>query len=555
MSLNKLFYQKPQPLTGKELLEVKDFTILLNSLETTQLLQLQQLVTSNRSVIVEFLQSDKKTIWKDKFNLCNHSFLTIRSLLTSVLELTLNGKVSCNFWTCAKGDLSLKLLLPTETDYVGSLSNYLNGSFKPTKSNSWYSTKVWTPLPVQNLQRTSCPSFMYSIVESKEKESTKKTIRARKKKKDPSNSSTKYRLYMNKQVQHELKKWFGCVRKTYNWALQNIKDRNVPINRVWLRNRYVNACNIPKDFKYLLDTPKHVREGAIDELVDAYTLNFKKGTPFDIHFRSKKDIQSIVIPREAIKSYEANLLKLYPTMLSDKIRLYSKTPLKFDYDCRMIQDRLGRFYLCVPRHVSACDNQAGNSIVALDPGVRTFITAFGIKQSETRILKFGDKDITRVYRLCKHLDNLISKKAKTKKKSMTKAAHRLRERIKNLVKDVHWKTASYLCNNFKHIIIPPFKVSQMVLRGKRQIGRKTVRGMLSWSHYAFRERLLYKASLTGCEVHVLGEEYTTKVCTHCGFYNPNIKGNKKIVCPCCGVKIDRDVAGARNILLKNIQAA
>ena len=206
------------------------------------------------------------------------------------------------------------------------------------------------------------------------------------------------------------------------------------------------------------------------------------------------------------------------------------------------------------KSVSACDNQTG--IVALDPGVRTFMTAFGLQEDgTTTIMKFGDKDITRIYRLCKHLDKLVSKQTKHKKASYKKAEHRLRKRIKDLVKEVHWKTAHWLCKHFKRIIIPPFKVSQMVLKKKRCISNKTVRCMLTWSHFGFRERLQYKASQKNCEVHVLGEEYTTKVCTNCGVCNPLIKGNKTLICPCCRIKIDRDVSGARNILIKNAALA
>ena len=138
---------------------------------------------------------------------------------------------------------------------------------------------------------------------------------------------------------------------------------------------------------------------------------------------------------------------------------------------------------------------------------------------------------------------------------MKKAEHRLRAKIRNLVKDVHFKTASWLCQSFQDIIIPPFETSQMVKRAKRCIGNKTVRSMLTWSHYGFRQRLMSKAEELGCKIHVLGEHYTTKTCTNCGFYNPKIRGEKVLTCPCCNVKVDRDVSGARNILMKNTKAA
>ena len=536
--------------------EEKDFMTFLSSVNHSQKMEIASLIYDKRSAIVEFLQLDKETIWKGKYLQCERSFHTIKSFLISVLELILNERVSYNFWNSVKDNLSTKLLLPTETDYAGSLSNSLNGSFKAMESKSWFSILNWDPNN-PNLQRTLCQSSMFSIVESKEKESTKKKVRNRpnKKKKDPANYSRKYRIYTNQESKTTLKKWFGCVRKTYNWALGSIKDKKYPINREWLRNRLVNASNIPKELTYLKETPKHVREGAIDDLVDAYKINFNKGDQFEIKFRSKKESQSIVIPRVAIKSLKDNILTMYPTMLHGTLRMYSRQPIEFNYDCRMSMDKLGRFYLHVPLHRSAtpCDNQAG--IVALDPGVRTFLTAYGLKDDVTIIKKIGHNDIGRIYRLALHLDKLLSKQSKIMKKSLKRAEMRLRNRIKNLVKEVHWKAASWLCKTFKHIIIPPFTVSNMVNRKVRKIGKKTVRSMLHWSHFAFRQRLIHKASQYDCEVHVLGEEYTTKVCTQCGYYNPKIKCEKVLKCRCCKLRIDRDVSGARNIFIKNTKLA
>ena len=520
--------------------EVSDCITSLASLK----LETLNLLKSKKSVIVEFLQLDKRMTWIDKYNLCESSFHNIKSLLTSLLELTLNGRVCYNFWNSATEGLSQKLLLPIETGCVASRTTLSNGSFNKVESRSWFSTKTWTPQMLSS-QMTSCPLSMCSIAGCKEGESTKpKTkLRNRASTKTPCDAIRKYRLYMNIETKQRLKQWFGCVRKTYNWTLSNIKEKKYPINRYWLRNRFVNACNIPRELKYLLDTPKHVREGAIDELVDAYKINFKKGEQFDMKFRSKKNTQSIVIPHVAIKSYKNNILNLYPTMLPNGLRMYSKQQVSFNYDCRMILDQEGRFYLCVPikkPSAKACENQAG--IVALDPGVRTFLTAYGIKENQTIIRKIGDGDIVRIYRLCTFLDKLKHKKA----------AQRMRRRIKNLVKEVHWKAAHWLCTNFKDIIIPPFQVSNMVSKQNRKITKKTVRCMLTWSHFAFRQRLQYKAKEHGCAVHVLGEEYTTKVCTNCGFFNPRVKGEKVLKCPCCELKVDRDISGARNIFLKNV---
>ena len=369
----------------------------------------------------------------------------------------------------------------------------------------------------------------------------------------------------------QLRQWFGCVRSTYNWALGCIKDKPAEYRRwcsdeIWLRKRFVNECNIPVSRKYLLDAPKHVRDTAIVDLAEAYKTNFKKlkkdpSHRFDIRFRSRKaDAQSITIPHDAIKEWNTTDggLKMYPSYLTSRIKFYLRgTDLgKIDFDCRLTLDRLGRFYLCIPDHASARENQAGDKRhewCSVDPGVRTKMTVYS--PTPGVCYKLADGDIQRLFRLCRCLDGLISKtgggRCKAKRR-MRLAQVRLRLRIKHLVNEVHWKSIRFLLDNFKNIIIPPFNVSQMVKRASRKIRSKTVRQMLCWRHFAFRTRLIAAAQrVPGASVHVRSEEWTSKTCTHCGNVKHDLGGAKSYRCPHCHLMADRDVTGSRNIFIKN----
>ena len=131
----------------------------------------------------------------------------------------------------------------------------------------------------------------------------------------------------------------GCCRWTYNAALAHIKDgKDHKKTFYWLRNRFVNSSNVTSSNKFLLETPKHVREGAVKDLALAFSLNFKikRKNPdhkFFIHFRKKRDTQSIVIPKDAFKQRD-NGVVLYPQMLSDLpiIHILPK------HDCRLSID-------------------------------------------------------------------------------------------------------------------------------------------------------------------------------------------------------------------------
>ena len=50
----------------------------------------------------------------------------------------------------------------------------------------------------------------------------------------------------------------------------------------------------------------------------------------------------------------------------------------------------------------------------------------------------------------------------------------------------------------------------------------------------------------------MGEEYTSKTCTHCGNLHHALGGCKVFRCPACGICYDRDAGGSRNIFVKNL---
>lgn len=562
-------------------------TLESNDRESKELLQkVPKRKRSKKSVIVESVPKVKKTTSNDKLSTCQENSQTIESSQTSVQESTSNERVSRLLWSSQPKEWFQKLWLPIETDSAVSPLNSLTGSFNCMESNSWFLMKQWKPQSKENWLKTLSPSLTFSIAESTVKESmtrekkvpkVRKTKGLKKSKKPVSNFSRKIRLNPNKEVASVLKQWFGCCRKTYNWALDAIKnqpqkDDKIPINLIELRKRFINADQIPNDMKYLKDCPKHVRDGAISDLVEAYSSNFKKRAKnpehkFEIKFRSKKENQSIVIPCDALRWGEEESFKMYPTFLKNKIRFHcrlrdiqdGKKIDRVDYDCRLQVDKLGRFYLCIPLvkgYEGACESQTSSktSWVALDPGVRTFQTLYSPEKGVA--FKIGDGDMTRIVRLCKHLDKLISKTSQTKAyrkvKRYNKASFRLRERIKHLIDDVHWKAINFLLSRFQNILIPSFDVSRMVRKADRKIGKQSVRKMLTWRHYTFRKRLIEKSKFTNSNVYVIGEEYTSKTCGNCFQLHHKLGGKKQFHCPHCNVKIERDLNGGRNIFLKNV---
>ena len=55
-------------------------------------------------------------------------------------------------------------------------------------------------------------------------------------------------------------------------------------------------------------------------------------------------------------------------------------------------------------------------------------------------------------------------------------------------------------------------------------------------------------------VKQVGEAYTSKTCSECGYLRYNLGGSKVFRCDECASVMDRDVNGAKNIFLKNFEA-
>jgi putative transposase len=196
--------------------------------------------------------------------------------------------------------------------------------------------------------------------------------------------------------------------------------------------------------------------------------------------------------------------------------------------------------------------------VALDPGVRAFQTLYDPQQAA--IEQWGEGDQERIIRLCEHLDALESQIGRTVAQrggfrrwaeKRRKHVRRLRQRIRDLVDDLHHQLAAHLVDNYALILLPTFFTSEMVPRSGRVISSKTARSMLTWGHYRFQQFLLHKArAVSDCQVVLVCEGYTSKCCSHCGHINRELGGDATFRCPNCDVVLSRDANGARGILLR-----
>lgn len=529
------------------------------------------------------------------------------------LEVESTGSVSklMPFWKEHSRALSQRLSLATVTDCVDLDSTLLKGSSKNVNAKSWFTVKmrkarkepkscqtICSPSS-QCLWRKTMEDVQQRIEEKENEKQTKKKAPKRQKKtiknkdrqsvKQQAAKCIKIKLNPNTEQRTKLNKWFGVVRWTYNQCLEAVKNgKKMELSE--LRPLFLNKEGLA-DKDWVLEVPYDVRDGALMDLVKNYNSNVTKDVPvFDLKFRTKKDKQQSFelrykhwdpeykeaqrIKRELKKLKEASLkeskkraTRKKPTKKKvkepeaketqyeflKKIRCYGTLPENLRYDSRIIKDKLGDFYICIPKPLEVRnENQVPVSdwrekIIALDPGVRTFQTTYS---PDGLITEWGKADMGRIHRLCKYYDDLQSRWSqpdvkKKRRQRMKEAGWRMQKRIRNLVDDLHKKMVKWLCSHFQVILLPLFETSKMVVRGKRVLNSKAAKAMLTWSHFRFRERLLFKSrEYPDCKVLICGEEFTSKTCGSCGFLHQKLGGNKIFKCPNC------DWTGSpRNVIL------
>jgi putative transposase len=309
-----------------------------------------------------------------------------------------------------------------------------------------------------------------------------------------------------------------------------------------------------------LEIPYDTREEAINDAVIAYKTNLKlsknkKIGGFEMKFKSRKDRTQIFKVNKKALNINA---ELFPRRLKENKKLKFRTKMTkwFSKNLKEIEGNFvisrsnNKYYLCLPMTRSTQKIESKRCDVYLDPGVRTFQAFYspdGIAGEigngfNLKLQTIGEREDT--------LKSLIEDKSKRTRRNIRQRCSKLRSKIQNKVNDLHWKSADFLCKNFDNIFLPTFETKQMVKKNGI-LKSKTSRQMMMLSHFAFKEKLKFKASCYGKTVIDCSEAYTSKTCGRCGIINTKLGGSKTFKCE-CGYELDRDIHGARNIYLRTI---
>lgn len=340
----------------------------------------------------------------------------------------------------------------------------------------------------------------------------------------------KINIYPTSAQRKLLIEWFDLYRYTYNQSVKYIKSNK--LESFYTMRRLIKDL-FPAEIKNrikLCGVPVHTIDNAVKDAVSAYksSLALHKGKRlFRIRYKKEKANQIITLENSAFSKRFNSFSKKLGVVQSNKL-------FKLEHDCKLSY-RNGNFILYTPVDKPVMECLHTVECCSLDPGLRTFQTIYCNNGNSYKI----GNNVTN--KLAPLMDKLKDGKSKYKR--------RIRDKIKHLVDDLHWKSANILCKLSDKILIGNMS-TRGVLQGNLQSKTKNLLQCLS--HYTFRHRLKAKCEEYGVQFIEADESYTSKTCGQCGKINNSLGSNKIFNCP-CGFHIDRDVNGARNIMIKCLQ--
>jgi putative transposase len=377
----------------------------------------------------------------------------------------------------------------------------------------------------------------------------------------------KVNLFPTLKQREILLEWMEIYRIMYNKTISNKTNfiNGYNIKSYFDIRRYMKE-NILSDDKKFLKTieqwkiPAHTLYNAVNDVKKAFDSangNRKAGNIKSFRLRHKKKshhLKTLVLEPGAFSKVKNGFgIKILQEMIS------SEPLIDINHECRLsYNSRTGKFVLHVPYDKITKIYNRKNDVAIIDLGISTFANVYS---PEGICYKFGTSEtmnkigkiINKINKVKKFLPNDNVKKSKTIQ-CYNKYLKRLRSKLTNMVSDLHWKTASFLCKRFNTILVGNLSTAGIVKKSGSVLNNFQKQKAIALSIYTFQQRIKSKAPEHKVLYKMVDESFSTQTCGFCGERDLNVGSSKVFKCPQknCNFKMDRDYNGARNIYLKTM---
>ena len=373
----------------------------------------------------------------------------------------------------------------------------------------------------------------------------------------------KLRLYPNAQQKEQLWQMFGNDRFVWNQMLTMAKERYQNNASSHFVNEYgMNYLlkRLKQEYPFLKASDSTSFLVVNHNLAQAFKMLFRHQGGYP-RFKSRRSTRQAYTERSVcwvLAKRRVRLPKL-GSIRTSKTTWLANGKIKRYTVCLA---PTGHYYLSLqvavkaPKHLSKTGKTVGLDVGITDLAISSDGIKYGIFNA-----KWAEKQATiwqRKYSKRRHQATIAVRQwnhhHKTMKKELSDYQNwqraqqqkaRYQVKITNQRKDYLHKLTTTLVKQYDLIIIEDLKAKNL------QKNHCLAKAIANASWYQFRTMLAYKCAWYGKRLVVVKPNYTSQICSHCGYHSGPIR---EWTCPSCGTHHDRDINAAVNILHQGLKA-